>query len=112
MRISDWSSDVCSSDLAKLDVRYVIAGHSERRQLFGATDELVNQKVRAIVQHEMTPILCCGETLAEREAGTTQETGRASCRGRVCKYASISVGAVSLKTNELNIGKSEKISTK
>jgi triosephosphate isomerase (TIM) len=57
--------------LAKLDVRYVIAGHSERRELFGETDEMVNKKVHAIYRHGMTPILCVGETLEEREAGTT-----------------------------------------
>ena len=59
--------------LAKLDVRYVIAGHSERRELFGETDELVNAKVHAILKAGMTPILCCGETLDEREAGGTEE---------------------------------------
>ena len=58
--------------LAKLDVAYVIAGHSERRELFGETDETVNLKVRAIYAHGMTPILCVGETLDEREAGTTE----------------------------------------
>src|SRR5438045_8143182 len=59
--------------LAKLNVTYVIAGHSERRQLFGETDEDVNRKVKAILKLGMTPIICCGETLEEREAGTTEE---------------------------------------
>jgi triosephosphate isomerase len=58
--------------LAKLNVAYVIAGHSERRELFGETDEDVNRKVLAITKHGMTPILCCGETLEEREAGGTE----------------------------------------
>jgi triosephosphate isomerase len=58
--------------LAKLEVRYVIAGHSERRELFGETDDQVNAKVKAILAAAMTPILCCGETLDEREAGSTQ----------------------------------------
>jgi triosephosphate isomerase len=59
--------------LAKLQVDLVIAGHSERRELFGETDEDVNRKVKAILAQEMTPILCCGETLEEREAGTTED---------------------------------------
>ena len=48
---------------------YVILGHSERRQLFGETDELVNRKVKAAFQHGLRPILCVGETLEQREAG-------------------------------------------
>jgi triosephosphate isomerase (TIM) len=50
----------------------VIVGHSERRELFGETDEMVNQKVAAVLRHGMTPIMCVGETLDEREAGTTE----------------------------------------
>jgi triosephosphate isomerase len=57
--------------LAKLRVQYVIVGHSERRQLFGETDEMVNRKARAVLAHAMTPIVCVGETLDEREAGVT-----------------------------------------
>jgi triosephosphate isomerase (TIM) len=58
--------------LAKLNVTYVIVGHSERRELFGETDEQVSAKVRAVLAAGMTPILCVGETLAEREAGGTE----------------------------------------
>jgi triosephosphate isomerase len=59
--------------LAKLSVSYVLAGHSERRQVFGETDEDVNKKVKAIFAAGMTPIMCCGETEDERERGATEE---------------------------------------
>ena len=54
--------------LAKLKTSYVLAGHSERREIFGESDELINLKLKAILKHEMIPILCCGETLEERES--------------------------------------------
>jgi triosephosphate isomerase len=54
--------------LAKMNVSVVIVGHSERRELFGETDDEVNRKVEAVLANGMTPIMCCGETLGEREA--------------------------------------------
>ncbi|OES46166.1 triose-phosphate isomerase [Domibacillus iocasae] len=57
--------------LSDLGVQYVIIGHSERRELFNETDEAVNKKAKAIFNHGMTPIICCGETLEQREAGET-----------------------------------------
>jgi triosephosphate isomerase len=62
---------VSAEMLAKLDVQYVIAGHSERRELFAETDEVVSRKLHAIYRAQMTPILCVGETLEEREAEET-----------------------------------------
>jgi triosephosphate isomerase len=53
--------------------RYVIVGHSDRRQYFGETDERVNRKIRAAVTHGLTPILCVGETLEQRKAGQTHD---------------------------------------
>ncbi len=67
-----FTGEISPAFLAKLDVKLVICGHSERRDLFGETDEMVNRKVKAIFQHGMTPIMCCGESLAEREAGETE----------------------------------------
>jgi len=68
-----FTGEVSPAFLAKLNVVYVIAGHSERRELFGETDEMVNRKVAAIQAHGMTPIMCVGETLEEREAGGTED---------------------------------------
>jgi triosephosphate isomerase (TIM) len=58
--------------LKSLDVKYVIIGHSERRAMFGETDELVNKKLHAAFKHEITPILCVGEELAQRENNLTE----------------------------------------
>src|ERR1700722_19395547 len=58
--------------LARLGVTYVIVGHSERRQFFGQTDEVVALTVRAVIRHAMTPIMCVGETEEEREDGETE----------------------------------------
>ena len=49
--------------LAKMNVSVVIVGHSERRELFGESDDEVNRKVKAVLANGMTPIMCCGETL-------------------------------------------------
>jgi len=67
-----FTGEVAPGFLAKLNVELVVVGHSERREIFGETDEMVNKKVAAIQHHGMTPIVCCGETLDEREAGETE----------------------------------------
>ncbi|MDR2986314.1 MAG: triose-phosphate isomerase [Nocardiopsaceae bacterium] len=64
-----YTGDISGRMLAKLGCRYVLAGHSERRQYHHETDELVNAKVKAIFATEMTPVLCLGESLTIREAG-------------------------------------------
>jgi triosephosphate isomerase len=64
-----FTGEVSVAMLAKLDVVYVIVGHSERRELFGETDDDVRRKLEAVIAGGMTPIVCVGETLEEREAG-------------------------------------------
>ncbi|HLI53997.1 MAG TPA: triose-phosphate isomerase [Acidimicrobiales bacterium] len=68
-----YTGEISAQMLAKLNVSYVIVGHSERRQLFGETDEAVARKAAAVFAAGMTPIVCVGETLAEREDGRTSE---------------------------------------
>lgn len=68
-----FTGEVSPPMLAKLKVSYVICGHSERRTLFGETDQIVNRKVRAVLAHEMTPILCVGESSEQRAAGEAEE---------------------------------------
>jgi len=65
------TGEVSTEMLAKLNVSFVIVGHSERRHVFGETNEDVNRKLQAIISKEMTPILCVGETLEQRESGET-----------------------------------------
>ncbi len=68
-----YTGEVSSAMLKDLGCRYVIVGHSERRQYHGETDALVADKTRAALASGITPIVCIGETLAEREAGRTEE---------------------------------------
>jgi triosephosphate isomerase len=67
-----YTGEVSPSMLAKLHVQWVIVGHSERRQLFGETDENVQKKLHAVLGASMQPIVCVGETLEEREDGAAE----------------------------------------
>ena len=66
-----FTGEISAEMLAEKGVTYVIVGHSERRQYFGETDETVNKRARAALAAGMKPIVCVGETLAEREANQT-----------------------------------------
>ena len=67
--------------LSRLDVRWVICGHSERRAMFGETDEIVARKVAAVQRHGMRPIVCVGEVLEQREAGDAEQVVRDQLTG-------------------------------
>src|ERR1700728_5263951 len=68
-----YTGEVSAAMLKDVGCHYVIVGHSERRALFGEDDELVARKFAAALSQRLTPILCLGEQLAERESGLTQE---------------------------------------
>ena len=86
-----FTGEVSPAFLAKMGVKLVICGQSERRDLFGETDEWVNRKVKAILKYGMTPIMCCGESLTEREAGETEGT----------VLGQISAGLAGLKSDQV-----------
>jgi triosephosphate isomerase len=67
-----FTGEISGSMLAEISVRYVVVGHSERRQFFGDTDETVNKRVLAAQANGLTPILCVGETKAQRDANETE----------------------------------------
>ncbi len=68
-----YTGEISPLMLKNAGVKYVIVGHSERREYFNETDDIVNKKVKKVLEHNMTPILCCGETLKQREMGITME---------------------------------------
>ena len=68
-----YTGEVSADMLKDLGVKYVIIGHSERRQYFCETDEIVNKKVHAVLDAGMNPIICVGESLEQREMGVTME---------------------------------------
>ena len=66
-----YTGEVSAEMLVDAGVKYVIIGHSERREYFAETDETVNKKVLQALKHGITPIICCGESLKQREQGIT-----------------------------------------
>ena len=66
-----YTGEISPNMLVDAGVKYVIIGHSERREYFAETDETVNKKVLKAFEHKITPIICCGESLTQREQGIT-----------------------------------------
>ncbi len=89
-----YTGEVSPSMLAKLDVTYVIVGHSERRELFGETDEVVNAKAKAVLAAGMTPIVCVGETLEERNAGQAESKVAGQVAGSLAGFSADVVAAL------------------
>ena len=76
-----YTGEIAAGMLKEFSVRYVILGHSERRSLYGETDAIVNQKVRAAIDAALKPIVCIGETLEQRDAGKVEEVLETQLRG-------------------------------
>ena len=76
-----FTGEISGAMLKEIGVEYVIIGHSERRQYFGETDETVNKRIKAALKYELKPIVCIGETLAEREGGKTNDVLAVQLKG-------------------------------
>ena len=72
-----YTGEISPTMLMAIGCRHVLLGHSEQRLYFGETDDRVNLKLKAAINHGLTPIVCVGETLTEREDGRTEETSAA-----------------------------------
>ncbi|HYV49206.1 MAG TPA: triose-phosphate isomerase [Myxococcaceae bacterium] len=86
-----FTGEISAPMLKEVGCAYVIVGHSERRQLFGETDETVNKRLQAVVKAGMRPIACVGETLAEREAGRTLEVVTRQVKGALAGFSAAEV---------------------
>lgn len=75
-----YTGEVSPVMLEAIGVKYVIIGHSERREYFHESNEFINEKVKAVLAHNMTPILCIGEKLEDREAGRTAQVNEKQIR--------------------------------
>ena len=76
-----FTGEISADMLKKFGVEYAIVGHSERRQYFGETDATVNMRVKAALENGITPIICVGESLEQRERGETDEFVASQVRG-------------------------------
>ncbi len=76
-----YTGEVSPVMLKEIGVEYVILGHSERREYFKESDEFINEKVKCVLAHQMTPILCIGEKLEDREAGRTNDVNKTQING-------------------------------
>ncbi len=81
-----FTGEVSASFLKDAGAKYVILGHSERRQYFGETDATINKRLKAVLAQGLTPILCIGETLAERDGGLLQQVLKTQLEGSLAGF--------------------------
>ena len=91
-----YTGEISGAMLKELGVEYVIIGHSERRQYFGETDETVNQRIKAALKYGLKPIVCIGETLAEREGGVTNTVLEKQIRGAFADISAADMDAITV----------------
>jgi triosephosphate isomerase len=91
-----FTGEVSAPMLAAAGCRYVIVGHSERRQQFGERDDAINKKIRAALRHGLTPILCVGELSSDRDAGRTDAVVSAQLSGGLAGIAAHELSRVVL----------------
>jgi triosephosphate isomerase (TIM) len=91
-----FTGEISAPMLKAYGVTYVILGHSERRHIFGETDILVNKKVKAALKHGLSPLLCVGETLAQREVGDTTKVLTDQLLGGLEELDSEQIGKVTI----------------
>lgn len=89
-----YTGEISPGMVRESGAKYAILGHSERRQYFGETDESVNRKVKAALDAGLIPILCIGETLAEREAGNTFPVVERQLRGGLAEIPESAAGTI------------------
>ena len=90
------TGEISGAMLKEIGVEYVIIGHSERRQYFGETDETVNQRIKAALKYGLKPIVCIGETLAEREGGVTNTVLEKQIRGAFADITAADMDAITI----------------
>ena len=91
-----YTGEISGAMLKEIGVEYVIIGHSERRQYFGETDETVNKRIKAALKYGLKPIVCIGETLAEREGGVTNTVLEKQIRGAFADISAADMDAVTI----------------
>ncbi len=91
-----FTGEISAAMLVAAGCTHVIIGHSERRQYFGETDAMVNKKLKAALESRLTPILCVGEALQEREAGDTDDVLRRQCTEAFREISAVSAAKLAI----------------